>query len=170
MVNIRETILVIEDKPEEVQLLTVALKEAGVGEYIRAVADGRQAIEYLAGVRGCADPQAASFPRLIFLDLKLPTISGLDVLRWIREREEYSGVVVIVLTASDNPADITQAYQAGANSVLGKPTDASDLLTLVKSTVDYWKKTAHLTGTSEIGRAGFAARGRWGHNGHVYQK
>jgi len=133
-----DAILLVEDSPDDVLFLTRALSKAGVGNALHVVEDGQQALDYLAGKDRYADRAAHPLPVLVLLDLKLPYVPGLEVLRWIRTQETLRSVIVVVLTSSDHPADIKRAYALGANSFLSKPSNPDELPELIKSTVDYW--------------------------------
>jgi CheY-like chemotaxis protein len=131
------SILQVEDDPNDVLFLQRALLKAGVANPIQSVSDGQQAIDYLQGAGPFADRAKFPFPGLVLLDLKLPYVMGLGVLRWIREQLR-APLVVIILTASAENADIAAAYQSGANGFLVKPSEASKLLDMVKALKDFW--------------------------------
>ena len=132
-----KTILQVEDDPNDVFLLQHAMKKAGVANPIQIASDGQQAIDYLQGAGKFADRGKFPFPCLILLDLKLPYVMGLDVLKWIRKRPGPA-VAVVMLTASGEDADIATAYRLGANAFLTKPTEASKLELMVKAIKDFW--------------------------------
>jgi CheY-like chemotaxis protein len=139
-VYMTDPILLVEDSPDDVVFLKRALVETGVGNLLHVVVDGQQALDYLAGKNKYTDRATYPLPHLIFLDLKLPRVSGLEVLRWLRAQPEFSRMIVIVLTSSDHPADVKQAYALGANSYLTKPLKPAELTDLVKAVADYWLK------------------------------
>jgi len=132
-----KSILQIEDDPNDVFILQHALKKAGVVNPIQVVNDGQQAIDYLKGTGSFADRDRFPLPSLVLLDLKLPYVMGLDVLKWIRQQ---SGVAptVVVLTASGERADIATAYRLGANAFLTKPSEASNFQDMVRAIKDFW--------------------------------
>ncbi len=130
-------ILHIEDDANDVLLLQHALKRAGVAQPVQVVGDGEQAIAYLGGTGKFADRQKFPLPCLVLLDLKLPRVMGLEVLRWIRQ-QAAPALVVIVLTASGQDADIAAAYRLGANAYLVKPTDAREFERMAKALQDFW--------------------------------
>jgi two-component system response regulator len=131
------TILQVDDDPNDVYLLKHAMKKAGVANPIQVASDGQQAIDYLRGAGKFADRRKFPFPCLVLLDLKLPYVMGLDVLKWIREQSGMAAVVVL-LTASAEDADIATAYRLGANGFLVKPSEASKLEEMVKAIRDFW--------------------------------
>jgi len=132
-----KTILQVEDDPNDVFLFQHAMTKAGVPNPIQIASDGQQAIDYLQGAGKFADRQKYPFPCLVLLDLKLPYVMGLDVLKWIRTRPGMV-LTVIMLTASGEEADVVSAYRLGANGFLIKPSEASKLHEMVKSIRDFW--------------------------------
>ena len=132
-----KTILQVEDDPNDVFFLKRALKIAGVDNPVRVVNDGREAINYLKGAGRFADREQFPLPSLVFLDLKLPHVMGLEVLKWIRQ-ESGLLLVVVLLTASAEEADIASAYRLGANGFLVKPSEAGKLVEIAKAIKDFW--------------------------------
>ena len=132
-----KTILQVEDDPNDVFFLQKAMKKVGVANPIQVAKDGQQAIDYLQGAGRFADREKFPFPCLVLLDLKLPYVMGLDVLKWIRQRSGLE-LVVVLLTASGEDADIAAAYRLGANGFLVKPTQASKLVEMAKAIKDFW--------------------------------
>jgi CheY-like chemotaxis protein len=130
-------ILQVEDDPNDVFFLQHAMNKAGVANPIQVVSDGRLAIDYLQGVGKFANRDRFPLPCLILLDLKLPYVMGLDVLRWIRQKSGLD-LVVVLLTASAEDADIATAYRLGANGFLVKPSQAGKLDEMVRSIRDFW--------------------------------
>jgi CheY-like chemotaxis protein len=127
------TILHVEDDPNDTLLLEHACKKAGVIFDLQAVSDGDQAIAYLRGVNDFSDRNKYPLPKLILLDLKMPRLSGFDVLTWLRSDEAFRGVPVVVLTSSNHDADVKRAYALGAKSYLVKPVGFEALVELVKT-------------------------------------
>ncbi len=132
-----KTILQVEDDPNDVFFLKHALKRAGVANPIRVVNDGQEAIDYLKGAGRFADREQFPLPGLVLLDLKLPHVMGLDVLKWIRQESGLS-LVVVLLTASAEEADIASAYRLGANGFLVKPSEARKLVDMAKAINHFW--------------------------------
>jgi CheY-like chemotaxis protein len=153
------TILQVEDDSNDVFLLQHALKKVGVKSPFEVVSDGQEAINYLKGEGKFADRQRYPFPCLVLLDLKLPLVMGLDVLKWIRQRLK-TPLVVIVLSASAEDSDISEAYQLGANAFLTKPSEASKLNDMVKAISDFWLTHSTLPRVSEFGGPSAAPRER----------
>jgi CheY-like chemotaxis protein len=131
-------ILLIEDMEDDVFFLRRAMKDSGLHNPIHVVVDGQQALDYLEGKDAYADRAQHPLPFLILLDLKLPYVMGLDVLRWIRQRPEFATVPVVVLTSSQQDSDIAATYRLGGNSYLIKPPSREKLLELVRSLGEYW--------------------------------
>ena len=131
-------ILLVEDNEDDVFLMKRALKAAGIINKLVVVEDGQKAVDYLSGQGDYTDRDAYPFPALVFLDLKLPMKSGLEVLEWIRRQPELENLVVLVLTSSNEPSDLKRAYALGANSYLVKPPTATQLLDLAKAFKWYW--------------------------------
>ena len=131
------TILQVDDDPNDVLLLQHALRKVGVAHPIQVASDGQQAIDYLQGAGKFSDRARFPFPCLVLMDLKLPYVMGLDVLRWLRQ-QPGTPLPVIVLTASGSDADIEEAYRLGANAFLTKPSEARRLEDMVKAINDFW--------------------------------
>lgn len=132
-----KTILQVEDDPNDVFLFHHAMIKAGVTNPVQVVTDGQQAIDYLKGAGKFADREKYPLPCLVLLDLKLPYVMGLDVLKWIRE-QSGTALTVLMLTASGEEADIVTAYRLGANGFLTKPSQASKLQDMAKAIADFW--------------------------------
>jgi CheY-like chemotaxis protein len=131
------TILQVEDDANDVLFLQRAMDKAGVANPIQVVTDGQQAIDYLGGAGKFADRDLYPFPALVLLDLKLPHVMGLEVLRWISGQPEMA-LVVLLLTASSEEADIAAAYRLGAKAFLTKPSKLETLLAMAKAIKDFW--------------------------------
>jgi two-component system response regulator len=132
-----KTILQVEDDLNDVFLLQHAMKKAGVANPIQVASNGQQAIDYLKGAGRFADRERFPFPCLVLLDLKLPYVMGLDVLKWIRQQSGMT-LTVIMLTASGEDADIVAAYHLGANAFVTKPSEANKLVDLAKAIKEFW--------------------------------
>jgi CheY-like chemotaxis protein len=127
------TILHVEDDPNDTLLFQHACNKAGVVFDLQAVSDGDQAIAYLRGTNDFSDRMKHPFPKLILLDLKMPRVSGFDVLTWLQTESLFRGVPVVVLTSSNHDADVKRAYDLGAKSYLVKPVGFEALVELVKT-------------------------------------
>ena len=114
-----------------------AIKKVGLINPIQVASDGQQAIDYLSGAGKFADRKNFPLPCLVLLDLKLPHVMGLDVLKWIRQ-QPGEPLVVIIMTASAEPSDIRTAYRLGANAFLIKPAGAYKLEAMAKALKEFW--------------------------------
>jgi len=135
-------ILVVEDNEDDVFLMRRALASAGVGNPVFVVETGAKAIDYLSGVAPFDDRRTYPLPAIVFLDLKLPLISGHEVLAWIRAQPQLESLVAVVLTSSNEASDVRRCYSLGANSYLVKPLTAQQLLDLGKAFNWSWFRPA----------------------------
>lgn len=126
-------ILLVEDNPDDVLLTRRAFRKMGIPNEIVAVSDGVAAIEALS-----VSPFDKSLPALVLLDLKLPKVDGIEVLRKIREVGRTRIVRVVVLTSSREEKDILRCAELGANSYIRKPIDFDEFLRAVQKISDYW--------------------------------
>ena len=131
------SILLVEDDENDIFFMQRAMKNAGVPNPIQIASDGQQAIDYFQGTGKFADREEFPLPYLVLLDLKLPRVMGLDVLKWIRQQPEVAAIVII-LSSSKEEADVATAYRLGANGYLVKPAEASQLNDMAKSIKDFW--------------------------------
>ena len=132
-----KTILQVDDDSNDIFLLQHAMKKIGVTNPIQVVTDGQQAIDYLQGAGQFADRGRFPYPSLVLLDVKLPYVMGLEVLRWIRA-ERGTALTVLMLSASAQEADIVSAYRLGANAFLVKPPGAPQLTEMVQALKQFW--------------------------------
>ena len=109
------TILLVEDEENDVLFMKLAMEELGMADGLQVAEDGAQAVDYLSGRGEFSDRTRHPLPALVFLDLKLPRMMGMDVLKWIRDQAELDTMVVIVLTSSQQRSDIRMACSLGAN-------------------------------------------------------
>ena len=129
-------ILLVEDNKDDVLFVKRALEKAGVSHPLHIACDGKEAIEYFEKYTGRSDGH--SLPVLVLLDLQLPHIRGLDVLKWIREQAALRTIIVIIHSSSHLDIDITRAYHLGANSFLVKASSAAELARMMKLIKEYW--------------------------------
>ncbi|GIJ48002.1 response regulator [Virgisporangium aliadipatigenens] len=133
--NPDSTILLVDDSPDDVRLTLRALKKNNITNGIQIAADGEEALRFL---HPGADEQANPLPALVLLDINLPKINGLDVLRTIRQHERTRYLPVVVLTTSNEERDIVDTYNLGANSFVRKPVVFADFLEAVRMLGVYW--------------------------------
>lgn len=142
-----QTILLVEDEENDVVFMEMALEKAGLASAFQVAEDGKEAIDYLSGAGEFADRARFPIPALVFLDLKLPRVMGMDVLKWIRDQTELDTMVVIMLTSSQQRTDIRRACALGANSYLVKPSNPADLVQIVDLVKRYWLQLNQPTAT-----------------------
>ncbi|MDD5304137.1 MAG: response regulator [Elusimicrobia bacterium] len=131
-------ILLVEDNQDDQFLLQEAWKKVGIENPLVAVENGEQACEYLEGIGRYAGRLRFPLPVLVLLDIKMPGMSGLEVLAWIRGRKDLGGLPVVMLTASTWPEEVAEAYRLGANSFVIKPTAAQELTDFAAAVKSYW--------------------------------
>jgi two-component system response regulator len=131
------TILLVEDNQDDVDLTLRAFKKNNIGNDVIVARDGVEALEQLFGTAaGGAGP--ARWPVVVLLDLKLPRVDGLEVLRKIRADERTRTLPVVVLTSSDEQRDLVESYNLGANSYVRKPVDFNGFLEAARQLGLYW--------------------------------
>jgi two-component system response regulator len=131
-------ILLVEDNPNDAELTLRALKKARVANGIHVVRDGAEALEFLFG-EGAYVGRAGSAPlRIVLLDLKLPKVDGLEVLRRVKADERTRAIPVVVLTSSREESDLVASYDLGANSYIVKPVDSEKFFEAVHEIGLYW--------------------------------
>jgi CheY-like chemotaxis protein len=135
---IKQLVLSIEDNIVDGALLARAFKRSCLSTRLFSVSDGQQAIDYLTGRGIYADREAYPFPTVILLDLKLPRISGFEMLLWIRRQPEFGEVKIVILTGSMDPSDQAKSTDFGANDYLLKPPLFADLKKLVQDIHSRW--------------------------------
>jgi CheY-like chemotaxis protein len=131
-------ILLVEDNPDHAELVRRSLAEHRVVNQIRILTDGQSALEYLFRRGAFSDPASSPRPHLVLLDLRLPRVDGLDVLKAIKQDEELHTIPVVVLTTSETERDVSAAYRHYVNSYLVKPIGYEDFNKLMKDLGFYW--------------------------------
>ena len=131
-------ILVVEDNPDQLELTVLTLEEGAVNAEIAVAHDGAHTLDFLFGQGVHAGRDTQRQPALILLDLKLPKLSGLDVLRSVRANPLTALVPVVMLTSSGEPSDIVACYQSGANGYVRKPVDFSEFTEKLNCVLAYW--------------------------------
>ena len=131
-------ILLIEDNPDDEALTLRALKKNNISNEVQVVRDGVEALDFLFCRENFADRNAAHHPQLILLDLKLPRMDGLEVLKEIRSNPDTKLLPVVVLTTSNEESDVVGCYELGANSFIRKPVDFDQFIEAVRQLGLYW--------------------------------
>ena len=128
-------ILLVEDNPHDAELAIRALRKRLPVSHLVHVSDGQEALDFL---HGSAAEEGCKPPKVVLLDLKLPKVGGLEVLREIRANERTKLLPVVILTSSREDCDVVEAYRLGANSFIVKPVDFENFLEVVSHMGSYW--------------------------------
>jgi CheY-like chemotaxis protein len=131
-------ILLVEDEPDDVFFVERAFHTADIKHPLFTVGDGQEAIHYLSGKGKYADRAAYSLPQLVLADLKMPRLTGFDLIEWMRKDEQCRLVPIIILSSSGLPADVNRAYALGANAYMVKPAEARALERLFQTIAEFW--------------------------------
>ena len=131
-------ILLVEDNPSHTELVMHSFREHRFANHIYHVSDGEAALDYLFRRGDYADPEKSPRPHLILLDLRIPRVDGLEVLREIKTNDKLCHIPVVVLTTSEADADVARAYEHRANSYLLKPVDFQKFTQLMDELGFYW--------------------------------
>jgi DNA-binding response OmpR family regulator len=130
--------LLVEDDPDHEALMLRALRRNNVRNEVVVARDGVEALDFLLGEGLLTEPNPRSIPQVIVLDLKLPKVDGLEVLRRLRANERTRFVPVVVLTSSDEEKDLVAGYSLGANSYVRKPVNFSQFMETTRQLGTYW--------------------------------
>ena len=130
-------ILLVEDNPDDVELTLRALHEQNLANHVKVVGDAVEALDYLRPDNP-ADAPEDGYPKLVLLDLKLPRIGGLEVLRRLKAADATKTIPVVVLTSSQEESDLVESYRLGANSYIVKPVDFEQFTGAVVKLGLYW--------------------------------
>jgi two-component system response regulator len=133
-----KTILLVEDNPDDEALTLRAFKKNNIGNEVVVARDGVEALDYLFGTGAYADRDLSVTPAITLLDLKLPKIDGLEVLRRLRTDERTKLLPVVILTSSKEEQDLVNGYRLGANSYIRKPVDFNQFVEAVRQLGLYW--------------------------------
>ncbi len=134
----KKIILLVEDNPDDELLAIRALKKNKIMNDVVVARDGTDALDYLFGTGAYSDRDTSVTPQVILLDLKLPKIDGLEVLRRLRNDERTKLLPVVVLTSSKEDKDLNESYRLGANSYIRKPVDFIQFTEAIKQLGLYW--------------------------------
>lgn len=131
-------VLLVEDNPDDEALALRALKKNNIDTEVVVVRDGAEALDYMFGVGAFAGRDPLKRPKIILLDLKLPKIGGLEVLRRLREDPRTKTQPVVILTTSNEQSDVEAGYALHANSYIRKPVDFNEFAAAIRDIASYW--------------------------------
>ena len=140
LTNQRKHILLVEDNANDAELTLTLLGDSEPALLVDRVCDGAEALDYLYR-RGAYANRSGAHPVAILLDLKMPKVNGLEVLRELKSDEKLKSLPVVILTSSNEVQDLRECYQAGANGYVVKPVDAQQFIQAIKNLGAYWAVT-----------------------------
>jgi two-component system, response regulator len=129
-------ILLVEDDVDDVFLIRHAFQRAGLNDQLSSAENGKAAVTLFETF--AAQPDRKDAPEFIFLDLNMPIMNGLDFLRWLRSAARWRTLPVVILTTSEDPRDISAAYELGANAYLVKPSSPAAMTDMFKTVASFW--------------------------------
>ena len=136
--HLTNLIMLIEDNMDHAELIIRTIEEHPIPNEIRHFPDGQSALDYLFHRNGFRDPISSPRPQVILLDMHLPGVDGIDILRAIKASDELRMIPVVMLTTSTSETDITRAYRSHANSYLVKPLGCEEFKELMDNLCSYW--------------------------------
>lgn len=134
----KKTVLLVEDNPDDEVLALRALRMNGIEEGVSVVRDGAEALDFLFGRGEYSDRSPDLLPTVVLLDLNLPKVNGLEVLKQLRAHEETRYLPVVILTTSKEEQDMISGYSFGANSFICKPVDYDQFIQAIEQLGRYW--------------------------------
>ena len=142
-------LLLVEDNPDDVDLTLLTFKQHKLAHEVVVVGDGAAALDFMFGQGAYAGRDVANVPQVILLDINLPKLSGLDVLKALREDERTKLVPIVMLTTSSEDHDVIESYDNGANSYVQKPIDFDEFVKALSSLGAYWLSLNRVPGAKE---------------------
>jgi len=139
-----KTILLIEDNPSDIALTRRALERARIANQLVVAEDGQEALDYVFGAGAFRNRDPADIPMLTLMDMKLPKVSTLDVLRRVRSDARTRRMPVVILTTSKSEEDVLRAYDLHANCYIAKPVDFNRFMDVVRSIENFWLTVVRL--------------------------
>jgi len=143
MADAHADILLVEDSPSDIKLALHAFRIANLTNSVHVARDGVEALEFMFGGASSGDERVPARPKVVLLDLKLPRLTGHEVLKRIKDDPRTRGIPVVVLTSSSEAKDVTQTYQVGANSYIIKPVDFEQFTESIRGIGRYWLEINH---------------------------
>ncbi len=131
-------IVIVEDNPNDAELMVRSLKHNSLANNLIILEDGEQALDYIFCRGQYAERDPRESPRVIFLDLKLPKVGGLEVLKQLKSNEKTNNIPVVIVTSSKEDPDINTAYKLGANSYVVKPVGFNKFIDTINQLGNYW--------------------------------
>jgi CheY-like chemotaxis protein len=131
-------ILIVEDNRHDAELILEALQGLDIGNKVRAIHDGVEALDYFFGSEGSLKKADVHLPKLLLLDLKLPKVSGLEILKCVKSDKRTMHIPTVIFTSSNESHDRSESYKLGANSYVVKPMDADIFSRYVHDIGEYW--------------------------------
>jgi CheY-like chemotaxis protein len=128
-----------DDSPEDIFFVQRALEKTRLSYVFNSVPDGSEAIAYLKGEGQYADRRKFVFPNVLLCDLKMPLLSGFDVLEWLQEHPDCKVIPTIIFSSSALESDVHQSYVLGANAFLQKPASLDDLIKMMRNLYSFWR-------------------------------
>jgi CheY-like chemotaxis protein len=139
MDNERFTVLLVEDDLNDIFIVKRAFKTANFSAHLQVVTDGQEAISYLRGDEKYSEREAFPLPKLIVMDIRMPRRSGFEVLEWVKTGDRLlRRIPIVIVSSSENPADINRAYELGANAYMVKPVNFREVEHLFETITHYW--------------------------------
>jgi CheY-like chemotaxis protein len=130
-------ILLVEDNPDDIELTVIGLKKNNIANKITVIKDGEEALDYIFK-RNNYSGREDEYQLLILLDINLPKVNGLEILKQIKEDPEKKAIPVIILTSSNEEKDLVESYKLGVNSYIRKPVDFNQFVEAIKQFKYYW--------------------------------
>lgn len=131
-------ILLVEDNPQDLELILRALRKAKLDEHVEIARDGAEALAFVSGERRWSRRPSGLEPKLILLDLQLPKLNGLEVLEHVKRNPRTRQIPVVVLTSSEESSDVTESYRRGVNSYVVKPMNFDQFVAVITQVGQYW--------------------------------
>ena len=131
-------ILLVEDNPSDAELITRALRKVNLANHLVHVKDGEEALDFIFATGCFAEREKQNIPKVILLDIKMPKVDGIEVLRQIKSNSETKRIPVVIMTSSKEEQDIIRSYELGVNSFVVKPVEFNDFAKAVSELGLYW--------------------------------